>query len=115
MDGKTIRRLGNGIVTPGQEVLKKKNVAVGWTLIILGLIGLVLALTIYPTWQHNKDALPPKEHYVDGTEGDRATVETQGWLVTYGFLFGTPIFLGGAYLVVTRSLHNKRGRELIGE
>ena len=94
----------------GQEVPKKKSVAVGWILIILGLIGLVIAMTVYPTWQHDKNALPPKEHYVDGTEDARATVETQGWLVTCGLLFGAPMLLGGAYLVVTRSLHIRSPR-----
>jgi len=95
-------------VLPGQEVLKKKSVAVGWILLILGLIGLILALIIYPNWQDNMDTLATREHYGVATDDDYAVVAEQTIMVLGGLLVGTPMLLGGAYLVSTRSSYNRK-------
>jgi hypothetical protein len=95
-------------VLPGQDVLKKKGVAGGWILLILGLIGLILALIIYPTWQHNRDLLAVREAYGVATDDDYAVVAEQTILVLGGLLVGTPMLLGGAYLVATRSSYNRK-------
>jgi hypothetical protein len=106
--GKAIRTRGSGIVLAGQEVLKKKSVAVGWILLILGLIGLILALVIYPTWQHNRDLLALREAYGVDTPDDHAVVNEQTTMVLGGLLVGTPMLLGGVYLVATRSSYNRK-------
>jgi ABC-type Fe3+ transport system permease subunit len=95
---------------PGQEVLKKKTVGVvvGWVLLILGLIGLILALILYSSWQHNMDTLSTRERYGVATQNDYDTVATQTVLVLGGLLVGTPMLLGGAYLVATRSSYNRK-------
>jgi ribosomal protein L40E len=103
-----IRKRGNGTLITNQTILRKKSVAVGWILLILGLIGVVLALIIYPTWQDNKDRLQYREYYGVATDDDYAVVGEQTILVLGGLLYGTPILLGGAYLVATRSSYNRK-------
>ena len=93
---------------PGQEVLKKKSVAGGWILLILGLIGVILAVVIYPTWQHNRDLLAIREAYGLDTPDDHAVVNEQTTMVLGGLLVGTPMLLGGAYIVATRSSYNRK-------
>jgi len=97
-------------MTPGQEILKKKivTVVVGWILLVIGLIGLILALMIYPIWQDNRDLLAEKEFYGVDTPEDHSLVETQTVLVTGGLLVGIPLLLGGAYLVASAWSFNRK-------
>jgi hypothetical protein len=101
---------GNDTVMPGQKVLKKKRfgIVVGWILLILGLIGLILALIIYPNWQDNRNTLATREYYGVATDDDYAVVGEQTVMVLGGLLVGTPMLLGGAYLVATRSSYNRK-------
>jgi hypothetical protein len=94
----------------GREILKKKRAALagGWILLILGLIGMVLALIIYPTWQHNGSVLSEKEAYRMDTAQDHATYNTQTALVLGGLLIGIPMLLVGAYFVVSASSYNRK-------
>ena len=95
---------------PGQETLKKKTVGivVGWILLILGLIGVILAMIIYPTWQHNKEVLAEKEFYHLDTPEEQSTFGTQTFLVLGGLLIGVPMVIVGAYLVASAWSYNRK-------
>jgi len=94
----------------GPHVLKKKTgtLAGGWILLIFGLIGLILALTIYPIWQQNREVLAEKEFYGADTPEDHATYDTQTVVVVGGFIVGIPLLLAGAYLVASASSYNRK-------
>jgi len=97
-------------MTHSQAVLEKKRVSfvVGWILLVLGLIGVILAMIIYPTWQHNGDVLSAKEAYRLDTAQDRATYNEQTIMVLGGLLVGVPMLLVGAYLVASAWSYNRK-------
>lgn len=98
----------NGLMIQDQISLSKKSVVVGWILLILGLIGVILALVVNPTWQHNKEIMAEKEYFGIDTPEEHATLDIQMGLVLGGLLVGTPILLVGAYLVAIRTSYNRR-------
>jgi len=97
-------------VIPGQMILKKKRAAfaVGWILLIFGLIGLIVALTIYPIWQRNGRILAENEFYGVDTPEEHDLYDTQMVLVLGGLLVGAPMLIGGAYLVASASSYNRK-------
>jgi hypothetical protein len=101
---------GNETVTPGQNVLKKKSgtMVVGWVLLIFGVIGVLLALIIYPTWQHNGEVLATKEAYRLDTAQDRATYNEQTVMVLGGLIVGLPMAFVGVYLVASAWSYNRK-------
>lgn len=105
-----MRVRGNDIVMPGQGTLKKKRIAfaVGWILLILGLIGMILAMIIYPTWQHNGSVLAEREAYRMDTAQDHATYNEQTVMVLGGLLVGLPMVIVGAYLVASAWSYNRK-------
>jgi len=80
-------------VMPGQNVLKKKSTAIGWILLIFGLIGLILSLILFPGLGY----------WVDAEDYYKLVI-----LVLGGFLVGIPMLLAGAYLVATASSYNRK-------
>ena len=94
----------------GPHILKKKTgtLAGGWILLIFGLVGLILALTIYPIWQNNREVLAEKEFYGADTPEGHATYDTQTVVVVGGFIVGIPVLLAGAYLVASASSYNRK-------
>jgi len=101
---------GNVLLIPGQEIRKERRAALvcGWILLIIGLIALVIGLMIYPTWQHNREVLAIKEVSRSDTSEDHAIYNTQSAMMISGFLVGTSMLMGGAYLLVTASSYNRK-------
>lgn len=93
--------------------IKKKRTSFGWVILVLGLMGVLLALVIYPIWDHNRQVLSENEAYGVATDEQRDIVATQTIAVVGGFLVGAPMLLVGAYLVWSAASYNSRIDEIV--
>jgi uncharacterized membrane protein YvbJ len=105
------RRIGvRGTQRFQPDVPKKKTptLALGVILAIFGLIGVIIAMTVYPIWQENKDILQTKEAFGADTPEDHSLVNTQTMVVLGGFIVGGPMVLLGVILIVSAMAYNSK-------
>lgn len=94
-------------IVVGNVELKRRNGAIGWAILILGVLGLVFAAFEYSVYSTNRETLDWNEMWGAGTPEDRQLVENQLTVTTAAFSISTTLVAIGIAIMLSAYFYNR--------